>query len=255
MKTILAICAVAAFAAGCATPLASYAPSAIPTETVSYDRGTPITVSTQEHSIVAVQPPKGAPASQRPVFTVFIRNIGDAPVTIGIENVTAQTADGRPLPVISPEQLQREAQSRANWARFAAALQAMGNSMQAANAGYSYQNGTYSGSASAYGTGGSAYGTYNGTYSGMTYNSAAAAQAQATANAENAQIVANTNAHVADIMANAQSGALLRQTIAPGADFMTPVTITRPPGRTTGITLRVTIGADVHEFQWAYSAQ
>jgi hypothetical protein len=157
--------------------------------------------------------------------------------------------------VISPEQLQREAQNRANWARFAAAMQMMGNSMQAANAGYSYQSGSYSGTASAYGTGGTAYGTYNGNYSGTTYNSAAAAQAQAQASEANEQIAQDTNAQTSAILQNAQAGALQRQTIAPGGQFVTPVTITQIPSHATGVVLDVTINGDVHEFQWNYATQ
>lgn len=256
MKTQLLTMAAAVTLAGCATPLASYSPATgDATQTVAYQKGTPITVSTREHSQVAVSPPEGAQANQRPVFLLAIVNTTDAPVTIGIENVSARTSDGRTLAVISPEQLEREAHNRANWVRFAAALSAAGNSMRAANAGYSYQSGTYNGNATAYGTGGSAYGTYNGTYSGTTYDSAAAARAQAQANIANQQLAENANAQAGAILQNADAGALQRQTIPPGGQFMTPVTVANMPTHAAGVVLTVTVNGDVHEFAWNYSAQ
>lgn len=255
MRVVLGVLAVA-FLSSCATPLANYTPMAAPLGAVAYEKNVPVTYSGAAGSLVAVSPPSGSDATQRPVFWIAVTNTSPTPITIGPENISVRTNDGRLLDVIPPEQLMREAQRSAFMTRLAAGLEAASNSMQAANAGYSNSSGTYSGTASAYGSGGGyAYGRYSGSYVGTQYNAAAAAQAQIAANAQNAQIASEANAQANAVIAGAQDGALQRQTIAPGTQYVTPVTVGRLPGSTTGLVMTVTVGADVHEFQWGYARQ
>ncbi len=247
----VALCSIVV--AGCTTPIATYAPITSAPENLAFDNGVPVTLSTRPASRVLISPPMGADADLRPEFHINIVNYSQAAVTIGPENITAQTADGRPLHVIPAEQLQREAQDRADGKKFAAALQIIGNSLSAAGAGYSSGTGNYSGDYSSFGSGGSRTGHFRGTYVGSQYDSSAAAKARADANLENALIAQNTNAQVGAILAGAQSGTLLRQTIAPGGQFSTPVTIEALPDNAVGMVLTVTVGEEIHEFQWNYS--
>lgn len=239
--------------AGCTTPIATYAPISSAPEDVAFDNGVPVSVSTRPASRVLISPPMGAVADQRPEFHLYIVNNSQAAVTIGPENITARTADGRPLRVIPAEQLQREAKDRADREKFAAALEIIGNSLSAVGAGYSSSTGDYSGDYSSFGSGGSSTGHFSGTYVGSQYDSSAAAKAQADASLANEIIEHNTNAQVSAILAGALSGALLRQTIAPGGQFWTPVTIEALPHNATGIVLTVTVDEETHEFQWNYS--
>lgn len=251
MRQVIAITCIAILAA-CATPMASYAPVSRVAGDVVYDKNVPITISALQTSRVIVQPPTGAAANERPVFVLLVVNTSDAPITIGPENITATTNE-RPLEIISSEQLEREARREAFWINFGAGLQAAANSMNAANAGYTTTTGSYGGTVNAYSGGQSAYGTYSGTYVGTQYNAAAANQAQLAANAQNSQIFANAQSQANAVLANSQDGALHRQTIMPGGEYMTPVTIERLPRDAGQVNLRVTIGADVHEFVWNHS--
>jgi hypothetical protein len=185
---------------------------------------------------------------------LMIVNTSDHPITIGPENVVASAA-GQPLAVITSEQLEREARRHAFWIQFGAAMQAASNSMAAANAGNRTTTGTYSGTASAYGSGGSAYGTYSGTYTGTQYDAAAAAQARANANAQNAVIADNANARAQQVLGSSQNGALQRQTLAPGQEWFTPVTVDRLPRNPGEVVLTLQVGEDSHEFRWNYAQQ
>jgi len=96
------------------------------------------------------------------------------------------------LHVYTYEELVKEEEKRAAMQAFAIALGSVGQSMEAANAGYQSGYGTVN----TYGTYGSSYGTYN--YSGYDYAAANAARsaAQAQTNAEFSSAAAQTQTNL-----------------------------------------------------------
>lgn len=73
MRTFASVLALACLAA-CATPLASYSPVGAEPGMVFYQRNVPATYSVAPGTRVVVEPPNGADATQRPVFTIGVMN-------------------------------------------------------------------------------------------------------------------------------------------------------------------------------------
>lgn len=120
---------------------------------------------------------------KRGALQFLFLNDSEASFNAGAENVTVTLDDGTLVPVITPDQLAREERSRQRWRAVAAGLAAMGNSLNAANAGWSH--GTVTANSYTTGSYGFARTTTFGTYS--SYNAGAAANAQAIANLQNQQ--------------------------------------------------------------------
>ncbi|MFB2351736.1 hypothetical protein, partial [Priestia megaterium] len=74
------------------------------------------------------------------------------------------TDQGKMLAVLSAERLEREARRQAAMVALAAGLQAAGNSITAANAGYQSGYGSYNGIGTVQGAGGYARATTSGSY-------------------------------------------------------------------------------------------
>lgn len=141
-----------------------------------------------------------------------------------------------PLKVYSHQELRAELEKRQKWATFGAAMGAMGNSMNAANAGTSTTYGTISGDV-------------NGTYTGTTYDSAAASAAQSRANAENAQNIAALRSQQSSEMNQLETQYMQDHTIFPGESYAGIVVLDAPPikkGEGTTMLIAVPFGGEVH---------
>jgi hypothetical protein len=241
------ISGLALVAAGCATPVGAFAPLPAAEQTSRYAEGRPIITSTGQQTIVVLGPAETAvDPSQRITFMILVANKSDAPIDIGPSNISVTTDTGARLHVFSATELEKEARKRANSIRMAAALGAVSNSINAANAGYSNSYGTVSG----YGPNGSYAGTYNAT----TYNSAAASAAQAQANIANQQLLSNANAQAGSVLSHSQSGAMQRETIMPGKSYFTPITIDKI-GRAKALVFDVAAGGDTYHVRWSFQMQ
>jgi len=230
--------------------------SAIPVEGThsSYSNGAPLVVSEKRWTRVALGPSGAAQdASQRQVFSITIENGGPEAFDVGPESVTVTTDQGKMLAVLSAERLEREARRQAAMVALAAGLQAAGNSITAANAGYQSGYGSYNGIGTVHGAGGYARATTSGSYNYSGYNGAAAAQAQLAANAQNNAIFTRTEADIARIRANAQVGAFQRQTIGPHGLYSSVMTLEKIPSGTSQLHVIVRTGPDEHQFDWGYS--
>lgn len=184
---------------------------------VEYDRG-------QEAMIVAGR-------SVTVAFSFYPENKKAGWISIAVQNASSEPFEvdehslrawsgGQPLQVFTYQVLAQQQARREAWGSVAAALTAAGNSMNAANAGYSYNSGTYVGrtTAHAYGSAGYAYGTANtvGTYSGITYNPYVSALAQAEANQRNRQMLDQLSQRNQQARADLASRVLRRTTVSPG---------------------------------------
>ncbi|WP_293335837.1 hypothetical protein [Parvibaculum sp.] len=223
-------------------------------QTTRYFDGVPAVISELANSVVVVIPPAHA-VEKRGRFGIVSVNRGTNPINFGSENVAVEAADGAHVHVYSYAELLDEEKSRQAWAAVAAALAAAGNSMQAANAGYTTSYGSYTGST--YGTyGGSPYSatTYGSGYV-TTYDPAKAQAAQATANQQN---IANLKSVQ---MANALNERRLQEilkttTISPGDSHSGEIVFDVPQG--TGeskyVSVLVSAGVDRHVFNVRLSA-
>jgi hypothetical protein len=157
--------------------------------------------------------------SKRGWVAVTVRNVSPEAFVVEERSLSASSGE-KPLTVFTHDQLMKEQKRREAWNAVAAGLAAAGNSMNAANAGNSYSYGTYRGqtNASAYGSGGYAYGTANttGTYSGYTYDPSKAAAAQASANAQNQQMIDRMQAQHQQQRAAISERTLRANTVSPG---------------------------------------
>lgn len=89
------------------------------TETIRYRTGIPtLNIETPSGSVTVTPLPLD---HNHATFGVAVYNKGDNSVNFGIENVTA-SVNGRPIPVLSREELQKRAKSRAAWSAFGLAM-------------------------------------------------------------------------------------------------------------------------------------
>jgi len=89
------------------------------TETIRYRTGIPtLNIETPTGSVTVTPLPLD---HNHATFGVAVYNKGNNSVNVGIENVTASIA-GRPIPVLSREELQKRAKSRATWSAIGLAM-------------------------------------------------------------------------------------------------------------------------------------
>jgi len=206
--------------------------------------GQPAIVSTQKSSIAILRPAaRQFQVGGRPVFILAIYNRSSQPQNFRIANVSAiQQLNGTeaPLNVITYKQLVNEEQTRQAFRAIGTGLAAAGNSMSAAQAGYFHSNATV------YGPGG----TYNVTTTG--YSPTAAAIAQSSANAQNAQMINATIEQGRANMTMLERAVIKDDTLLPGEWYggqlhIQPLISQDGPMKLYSITVR--IGADAHQFQ------
>ncbi len=142
---------------------------------------------------VRLIPHEGA-ISKRGKVQLVVINRGKQPFNIGSENVTAKLADGTPVAIIPYERLAKEEKNRKTWRSIAAGLSAMGNSMNANQAGFVSGTATYSGSTVGRigGIGGTPFSSNTlGTATISGYDEGRAVAARAIAEQQNEQVFAN----------------------------------------------------------------
>ncbi|UOV09245.1 hypothetical protein MUU77_02760 [Pseudoxanthomonas sp. F37] len=197
------------------------------------------TVEYQDGEVVLIAPTTNAvlfityvPRDKKSAFLkVGIKNIGEESFNISERSFTASTPSG-PLTVLTYDDRLREQKRQETWAAVAAGLAAAGNNMSASNAGYQTNYGTYNSrtNAYAYGSGGYATGTAytSGTYSGTTYNAAAAQQARLAADRQNQAIFDRQRANADFARRDLQSRALKANTLSPGEFILGDVRFSLP---------------------------
>lgn len=145
-------------------------------------------------------------SKRRAMFVVAVKNESSKKFNFFNQNIKVKynDQDGSVflLSVYSYEDLVAEERRRQAWAAIGAGLEAMGDSMSAANAGYSNTYGSYSGNS--YSNYGSNY-QHSGTFSAQTYDYGAAQAAQNAARAKSdanfrriAEDARKNNAHLAN---------------------------------------------------------
>lgn len=201
-------------------------------------------------------------------ISLIISNHSIAPIEFDPERITSTLTDskgqGIALEVYSSDQYMRKVRRRQNLNMILAGI---GEGLAAAGAGYSQSttqtNSTYNGysnsygNAYAYGSGGYAYGGYNGTgsYHGsssttsttVSYDGAAAYQAQVIANNR----IANYENALLQDRAIKQEGYLRKTTIYPGDAIQGYVNIKRVKGNS--MVVYVDINGAKYEFPWNVS--
>jgi len=255
MKTINILIAVTAsiLFTGCATTQYSVTPVTNTNSKTIYQGGQE-TLLSEKTNVVALGPNSATLQSgKRQSFTVAIQNRTGGDIVFSDEDIKAsyRGTTGAPelsLKVYSYDELVAEEKKRQAWMAVAAGLQAAGNSMSAASAGYSNTYGTYSGNT--YSSYGNNYSTY-GSYSATTYNYGAA---QAAQNAATAQNNANLSRLAAEGKANLESLSstiLKKQTVFPNQWFGGVIQIDMPRFEESGeLKFEVKTGGETHEIEF-----
>lgn len=178
-------------------------------------------------------------------FLLGVQNNTDMPITLTAENVVVTDDRGRVVPMLTEAQLalqaDRQARGRRYWNRFAYGLAGMG-------AGQSTTTGSFRAS-NPY----DPFSAVNGTYTENTYNPAqAAAETRALAASRDQSLAAVEQRRQQDVE-RSQSHGFRPDTVEPGEVYLTGITLDRLDRRARLLTVRVTFGADVHEYQLTLS--
>jgi hypothetical protein len=230
---------------GCATTLKLY-PVAAEGQKEIFQGGIETLISAKQ-SLVAIRPSDNTYQSeQRPSLVVTITNGTDEPYNFGPGNISA-SVNGQYVKVFTYDELVAEVKAQQAWAVVATALNAAVQSMNAANAGYTYNSGTYNPSYS-----GSDYSGYGYGSSGYTYNAAAAQQAQA---ASNAQTQANMTAiqTQTNVALNQLEATMLRkETVFPQKTFGGYITLDDlpVPDSENEVIIDISAGGEMHKFKF-----
>lgn len=245
MKRLLTIAILGFLLQGCASTL-KLEPHALDGQQRIFQEGVEAIISPKA-ALVAIRPSATTYSSEgRPTIVVTVLNGTEEPFNFSTEDVQV-FVDGEPHKVFTYDELVAEVKRQQAWAAFAVALSGAAQSMNAANAGYTYNSGSYN--AYAYDNyGNRAYGY--GTYSGYTYNAAAAQQAQAAANAQtqaNMQAIRNQTEQSLSALGATM---LKKTTVLPQAWHGGYVTIEKIPNADHPQDIRVVVRAagEEHEF-------
>ena len=189
---------------------------------------------------------------KRASLQLIVMNQSTTPFNFGPENVTATIGDGTAVAIIGYDQLLKEEKRRQTWAAVAAGLAAAGNSMSAANAGYSRGTASYSGNTwGSVGT--TSYSSLNtGTVSYSGYNAGQAYAAQSLANHQNQANFERMAALNSDRM-EALKQNLRTTTVDPGQVFGGSVMFELPKAARSSkesvpVTFSVRTGGESHTF-------
>jgi hypothetical protein len=230
---------------GCASTL-KMDPQALDGQQEVYHEGVEAVISPKK-ALVALRPTATTYSSEgRPTIVVSVLNGTKESFNFSTEDIQV-FVDEVPHRVFTYDELVAEVKRKQTWAAVAAALNGAAQSMNAANAGYSYQSGTTN--AYAYDNyGNSAYGY--GSYSGYTYNAAAAQQARATANSQtqaNMQAIKNQTEQSLGALSSTM---LKKTTVMPQAWHGGYVTINKIQNAAQPHEIKVVITAagEEHEF-------
>ncbi|ARM30715.1 hypothetical protein [Prosthecochloris sp. HL-130-GSB] len=230
---------------GCASTL-QLDPQAYDGQEMIYQEGVEAIMS-QKKALVAIRPEAITYSSEdRPTIVITVQNGTMKPFDFSTENVQV-FVDGEPHKVFTYDELVSEVKRKQTWSAIAAALSGVARSMNAANAGYTYNSGTLN--AYTYDNSGNGINGF-GSYSGYTYNAAAAQQAQAAANAQTQaemQAIVNSTEQSLDALSATM---LKKTTVLPQALHGGYVTIEKIPIADHPRDIKVVIMAagEEHEF-------
>jgi len=209
-------------------------------------------ILSKKRSIVEVRPSSTTYSSEkRPSFVITVFNGTDSPFNFSTENIKVYVDDIRHR-IFTYDELIEEVKRQQDWAVVGAALNDVANSMNAANAGYSYHSGTVN--AYAYGNSGNSAHGY-GSYSGYTYDAAAAQQAQTAANAKT-QAYINAIRQRTEQSLNALSSTMLKKTtIMPSGSHSGYITSDKIPNSNQhrNVKIVVSVPGEKHEFLFKHS--
>ena len=217
---LLAVASISALFSACS----SMQITAQPGQNVVFNHGHQVVVSSKKSSLVAVE---GLGASNqnrgRAVFCITCINRTKSPIDIGLENITAKNAAGRPVRIYSDEDLKREARIAATMQAIAVGMNAGASAFAASQPSYTSYSGSYSGTANynAYTPYGRPVGSIQGYQSGnvygsaTTYNPAQAAIANQAIQQNTAMQMGGIQGQLASSLAQA-TDVLARTTVPPG---------------------------------------
>lgn len=228
---------------------------AAPSQTLEYVQGQQVALQEREFSGVGMQ---FVPSydKRHAWIEVTVRNRGSKPVLVNATSLRASVG-GNSLRVYTYQDLARAEHRAEMWRAVAAGLSAAGNSISAANAGYSNTYGTYDSqtNANAYGSGGYAYGsaTTTGSFSSSTYSPGAALAAQNAADARNHQLMADMEAADQRDRSSLDARALRLDTIRPDGVITGQIMIDLPRkarrrAPPVSLQLSFTVGDDHYKF-------
>jgi len=217
-----------------------------------YKDGRKTLLSTKTNVVAMAPQAEKIENGRRGNFIVAVKNQMQIDSLFSTENISAFKKDGKTgkmiaLKVYSYQELVEQEKTRQAWAAVGAALQGMGEAMNASNAGYSTTYGTYSRSAYS-STGTNAYGY--GTYSSTTYNYGAAQAAQDAARARTDARMSRLQSEGEANLRQLASTTLKKQTVFPGQWYGGVVNVEMPPleDAPQTIELVVNIGDETHHF-------
>ena len=247
MRKIIFVFVLIFFLQGCATTL-RLDPVATDGQQEIYQEGTKTLISAK-NSLVAIRPSANTyQSSQRPTLVVSVLNGTEKPFNFSTENIDAYV-NGKPVKVFTYDELVAEIKKQQAAAALAIALGGIAQSMNAANAGYTYHSGTYN--SSYYGNYGySGYGS--GSYSGYSYNPAAALQAQAAANNQMMTNMAAVKAQTNQALNTLSSTILKKSTVFPQQMYGGYIKLEKiqTPKATNNILVKINAGGEIHEFNF-----
>lgn len=242
MKTFVLVWVVFLFLSGCASTM-TLQPIAAADQMSIYVDGTQSLIS-KGRSVVVVRPKHNTyTTKQRLTFLVTMRNGTDDPVVFSTENISA-FAEGLPLKVFSYDELVAEVHRRRKQEAVAEAIAGIGRSISAARASNQYMYGNY------YSAGG-----FSGTYSGLIYNEAVAAQLQAQAQEQTRRNIEAIDLSARLDLSYLSRAILKKETVFPNMWHGGYVTIQQPhtPDNATSIILKVQVADEEHVFKFVQS--
>ncbi len=198
-------------------------------------------ISIKQNTVAVAPDTETVTSGQRGDFVITVNNGTSQDILFSTEDVTASVnTNGQltTLKVFSYDELIAEEKKRIGWNAVGAALQGAADSMNAANAGYSY---TYGKSVYGYGS-----------YSSTTYNYQAAQAARNAAQANSEARFARLEVEGRENLKNLSSTILKKETIFPGAwhggivKLELPEVVEQPQE----INLVVNVASEHHEFKF-----
>lgn len=247
MRKIVSVFILISFLQGCATTL-RLNPVAINGQQEIFQEGTKTLISAK-NSLVAIRPSTNTYQSvERPTLVVSVSNGTEKPFNFSTEDMEVYV-DNNPVKVFTYDELVAEVKKRQAHAAFAAALSGVAQSINAANAGYTYHSGTYNSSYySNYGYSGHGFGSY----SGYSYNQAAALQAQNAANTQMMMNMAAINSQTNQALDELSSTILKKSTVFPqkihgGYIKLEKIPVTK---EASDVSVKINAGGEIHDFNF-----
>ena len=206
------------------------------------------TLISAKQSLVAIRPSaKSYQSVQRPSLVVSVTNGTEESYNFGPENIRA-SVNGQSVKVFTYDELIAEVEREQAWDAAFAAFFGAAKSMDAENAGYTYNSGTYN--SSYYDSGYSGY--EYGSYSGYTYNAAAVQQARAAANAQTQAQMAAIKTQTDEALNQLASTMIRKETVFPQQTFGGYITLDKLPVPDTAneVIINVSVGGESHQFHF-----